>query len=117
MSDGMRSGGALDTREARVETGGERLDGAGLGEARRPLNQHVPAGQDADGEPLDQPLVADEPRRGDRLPRPLQKCAEAALVQANIVNAAVLVPLSGWGSTGNVYGSLALVEFSISQRA
>ena len=56
-------GRALDAREARVEAGGERLDGAGLGEARRALDQQVPAGEDADGEPLDQPLVADEPRR------------------------------------------------------
>ena len=59
----MRSGVHWMRAKLGVEAGGERLDGAGLGEARRPLDQEVPAGEDADGEPLDQPLVADEARR------------------------------------------------------
>ena len=49
-----------------VEAGGERLDGAGLGEAGGAFDQQVAAGEDADGEALDQALVADE-AGGDRL--------------------------------------------------
>ena len=56
-------GRALDAGEAGVEAGGERLDRAGLGEAGRALDQEVAAGEHADREPLDQPLVADEAGR------------------------------------------------------
>ena len=163
-------GRALDAREARVEAGGERLDGAGLGEARRPLDQDVPAGEDADGEPLDQPLVADEPRRdgfGEACDG-LEGIGDALLVERHAV--LLIDPGRDWhgsgagatrgdsdfrltwagrakvrrgmvaievcrvgantgehrqwrpfcehllkrGSTGNVYGSLAPVKFSIS---
>ncbi len=57
---GHQVGRALDAGEVGVEAGGQGLDGAGLGEAGRALDEQVPAGEDADGEALDEPLVADE---------------------------------------------------------
>src|SRR5262249_21742615 len=38
----------------------QRLGGQRLGHARRPLQQHVPAGQQRDQQPLDQALLADD---------------------------------------------------------
>ena len=52
---------ALNAREGRMQTLGEKLDGAGLGEPRRALDQKVAAGQQADQQPLDEDRAADEP--------------------------------------------------------
>ena len=63
---GHQVGGALDAGEAGVEAGGQRLDGAGLGEAGRAFDEQMTAGEHADGKALDEALVADEPGRDGR---------------------------------------------------
>ena len=59
-SAGTRSGVNCKPLEHAAERVGEGLDGQRLGQARDALEQHVPAGQQGDEQPLEHRLLADD---------------------------------------------------------
>ena len=64
---------ALYPGEAARQPRGQPLDRPGLGQPRRPLDQHMPSGQKGDHQPLHQHLMSDQPGcdlRGKRYDRP-----------------------------------------------
>ena len=57
---GQQVGRELDAREGRVEPARERLDRERLGEAGHALDQQVAVGEEADHQPLDERVLADD---------------------------------------------------------
>ena len=53
-------GGELDALVDQAQDGAERLDQAGLGQARHADQEHVAAGQDGDQRLVDDPLLAED---------------------------------------------------------
>jgi len=60
---GQQVGGELDAAEAAMDGGGERLHGGRLGQPQRAFDQHVTVGEQADDQPVEQILLADDERR------------------------------------------------------
>ena len=69
MSAGIRSGVHWMRAKGRFEAVREALDGPGLGEAGRALDQQMPVRQKPDEQPLDQDIAADQAVRKKILER------------------------------------------------
>ena len=52
----------MNAREGGINPAGQQLHRPRLGKARRALNKHMAAAEQADEQPLNQPLKPDEPR-------------------------------------------------------
>jgi len=59
ISEGRRSGGELDSGETGVEELREFLDGSGLGETGKPFEEEISVGEEADEQPLDHVILAE----------------------------------------------------------